>query len=140
MTPTTAIHRLRLVLAANAVFSITGGLIALIAASWVSRELGIDHVAVTRILGAGLVLFGIDVAVLSRLAEDKLLPGSLVVSIADASWVVGTIAVVGTGVLTGAGNVVAIGVGLAVADFGASQYWLRSKATRPVAVATAIAA
>lgn len=140
MTPTTAIHRLRLVLAANAVFSITGGLIALIAASWVSRELGIDHVAVTRILGAGLVLFGIDVAVLSRLAEDKLLPGSLVVSIADASWVVGTIAVVGTGVLTGAGNVVAIGVGLAVADFGASQYWLRSKATRPVAVATAVAA
>lgn len=140
MTPTTAIHRLRLVLAANAIFSIAGGMIALIAGSWVSREFGIDHVALTRILGAGLVLFGFDVGVLSRLAEDKLLPGALVVSIADAAWVGGTIVVVATGVLSGAGNVVAVVIGLAVADFGASQYWLRSKATRPMAVATAVAA
>jgi hypothetical protein len=140
MTRTTAIHRLRLVLAANAIFSITGGLIALVAGSWLSRELGIDHVGLTRILGAGLVLFGIDVGVLSRLAEDRLVPGALVVSLADASWVAGTVVVVATGVLTGAGNVVAIAIGLAVADFGVAQYWLRTKAVRTVAVATSAAA
>jgi len=140
MTRTTALHRLRLVLAANAVFSMTSGLIALVAGSWMSRTLGIDHVVLTRILGAGLVLFGTAVGLLSRLAENRLVPGALVVSIADASWVVGTVLVVATGVLTGAGNMIAIAVGLVVADFGAAQYRLRSKLARPATLTTAAAA
>lgn len=129
MTPTTAIHRLRLVLAANATFSVVGGVIALVAASWVSRELGIDHVALTRLLGAGLVVFGIDVALVSRTAERRLLPATLAVCAADAAWVLGTVIVLATGVLSTTGALVAIVVGLAVADFGTAQAWLRAKAT-----------
>lgn len=129
MTSTTAIHRLRLVLAANATFSVVGGVIALVAGSWVSRELGIDHVALTRLLGAGLILFGIDVAVVSRTAERRLLPAALAVSAADAAWVFGTVIVLATGVLSSTGAIVAIVVGLAVADFGTAQAWLRAKAT-----------
>lgn len=140
MTPTIALHRLRLVLAANAVFSITGGLVALFAGSWVSRELGIDHVALTRTIGAGLVVFGIDVAVLSRLAENRLVPGALIVSIADATWVAGTVVAVAAGVLTGLGNMVAVAVALAVADFAATQYWLRARVARRVTLGATLAA
>lgn len=130
--PTDAVSRLRLVLAANATTSLLGGLIALAAGPWLSATLGIDHVAVTRLLGAGLVLFGVDVAVVSRGPKRRLLPGALLVSIADAVWVVATIVVVATGVLTTTGIVVAVVIGLAVADFGVAQVWLRAKATRSV--------
>ncbi|MDW3220542.1 MAG: hypothetical protein R8F63_18185 [Acidimicrobiales bacterium] len=133
MTPTTAIHRLRLVLATNAAFSVVGGVIALAAGSWVSRELGIDHVALTRLLGAGLVVFGIDVALAARTTEQRLLPAALAVSAADAAWVIGTVIVVAAGVLSTTGVIVAVVIGLAVADFGTAQAWLRAKATQPTA-------
>jgi uncharacterized membrane protein HdeD (DUF308 family) len=129
MTPTTALQRLRLVLAANAAFSVVGGAIALLAGSWVSRDLGIDHVALTRILGAGLVLFGVAVALVSRASERRMVPESLLISLADAAWVVGTVVVVASGVLTTSGNVVASLIALAVADFGVSQLWFRSRST-----------
>jgi hypothetical protein len=140
MTRINTLHRLRLVLATNAIFSLTGGLIALLAGSWISRKLGIDHVALTRVLGAGLVLFGIGVGMIARLAENRLVPGALIVSIADAGWVAGSVLVVAAGVLNGAGTIVAVAVGLGVADFGATQYWLRSKLAGALPLTTAVAA
>ena len=139
MSPTTAIHRLRLVLAANAPFSIAGGLLALVAGSWVSRELGVDHVTITRVTGASLVAFGIGVGVLAQRDDEQLTAGALVVSIADALWVVGTIAVVAAGVTTRTGTVVAVALGVAVADFGAVQYRLRAVGSG-TASATGVAA
>lgn len=125
-----AVARLRLVLRANAAFSLVGGVVALVAGSWLSRELGIDHVVLTRLLGVGLIAFAINVALIARAREPRLLTEALLVSIGDAAWVVATIAVVASGVLTSAGNVVAILVGLAVADFGIAQFVLRRQAKR----------
>lgn len=139
MSPTTAIHRLRFVLAANASFSIAGGLITLVAGSWVSRELGIDHLVLTRVVGASLVAFGIGVGVLARLNDEQLTAGALVVSIADALWVAGTVVVVAAGVTTRTGTVVAVALGVAVADFGAAQYRLRAAVSGSAAGAPATA-
>ena len=105
-----------------------GGAIAAIAAGWVSETLGIDHVALTRVVGIGLMVFAADVAWVSTREPDRLLSETRLVSAADAAWVVATIVVVAAGVLTTTGAVVAAVVGLGVADFGATQLWCRAKA------------
>ena len=141
MDTTTITTRSRLVLRANAVFSTVGGLIAVVAAGWLSDVSGIDHVALTRLGGIGLLLFAVDVFRQSRLPEHKLPFALLQTSIADASWVIATVVVLALVDLTGWGVAGAIVIAAAVADFGAVQLWLRSKlvgtADRATVLATA---
>lgn len=134
--PAPSIQGLRLVLRANAVVSLVTGVIALVAGSWLSRELGIDHVALTRVIGAGLIIFAVDVAMVARAKEPKLLQEAGLVSMADIAWVVATAVVVMSGILTTAGNVVAVAQGLVITDFAATQLWFRSRAPQPEATAT----
>lgn len=122
--------RLRLVLRLNAATSLAGGAVAAVAAGWVSETLGIDHVAITRIVGIGLMLFAADVAFTSTRPEPKLLSEVRLVSAGDAIWVIATIVVLAAQILTTTGVVVAAVIGLAVADFGLTQMWMRSKAIR----------
>ena len=131
-------HRLRLVLRLNATTSFVGGAIAAIAAGWVSETLGIDHVAITRIVGIGLILFAADIAHLSTRDRDRLLSETRLVSAADAAWVIATVVVLAAGILTTTGVVTAVVLGLGVADFGMAQLWFRSKAIaeQPVGTAT----
>lgn len=129
MDTATTTNRSRLVLRANATFSTVGGLIAVFAASWLSDVSGIDHVAITRLSGIGLLLFAADVFRQSRLPEHRLPFALLQTSIADASWVVATVVVLALVDFTGWGVAGAIAIAIAVADFGATQLWLRSKLT-----------
>ena len=127
MDTTTITNRSRLVLRANAAFSTVGGLIAVVAAGWLSDVSGIDHVAITRLGGIGLLLFAADVFRQSRLPEHKLPFALLQTSIADASWVIATVVVLALVDFTAWGVAGAIVIAAAVADFGAMQLWLRSK-------------
>ena len=97
------------------------------AAGWLSDVSGIDHVAITRLGGIGLLLFAVDVFRQSRLPGHKLPFALLQTSIADASWVVATVAVLALVDFTGWGTAGAIAIAAAVADFGLAQLWLRSK-------------
>ena len=135
-TPQRSTRRLRLVLRANAAFSLIGGLIAVTAGPWVSEQLGIDHVAITRLLGAGLIVFAGDVAFVSRRIEPKLRRETAYVSAADFGWVLATIVVLATGALNPTGVVVASAIGVVAADFGIAQLWLRRTAVTPQATAT----
>ena len=139
MDTTTITTRSRLVLRANAVFSTVGGLIAVVAAGWLSDVSGIDHVALTRLGGIGLLLFAVDVFRQSRLPEHKLPFALLQTSIADASWVIATVVVLALVDLTGWGVAGAIVIAAAVADFGAVQLWLRSKLVGTADSATVVA-
>ncbi|MDY7099990.1 MAG: hypothetical protein S0880_02270 [Actinomycetota bacterium] len=123
-------RRLRTVLVANAITSGVAGLAGLVAADFWADTLGIDAVGVVRLVGLGLVLFAIDVAVVSRLGRDRLHRWTPAVSAADAAWVLATVAVLVAGVLEPAGVVLAVVVGLAVADFGLVQMWLRRRMGR----------
>lgn len=120
--------RLRTVLRLNATSSLIGGLIAAVAAGWVSDTLGIDQVTVTRVVGFGLIVFAIDVFFVAARPEPKLLVETRLVSAADATWVVATVVVLAAQFLTTAGVISAVAIGLAVADFGVTQLWMRSKA------------
>lgn len=124
---------LRYVLRLNAATSLVGGLIAALDAGWVSETLGIGNVAITRIVGIGLIVFAADVLFVSTRPAPKLLAETRLVSAADASWVVATIIVLAAGVLSTTGVVTAAVLGLAVADFGVTQLWMRSKARAEVA-------
>ncbi|MEM9135289.1 MAG: hypothetical protein AAF962_05220 [Actinomycetota bacterium] len=130
-------NRLRLVLRLNAATSFAGGAIAAIAGPWVSDTLGIDHVLITRAVGIGLIAFAAYVLWTSYQGDDRLLAETRLISLGDASWVVATAVVLVAGLLTTWGVVVAVAVGLAVADFGAAQWWLRSRALRGTAAPTA---
>ncbi len=125
------ISKLRNVLKANAAFSVIGGLVAVTDAPWVSEQTGIDHVAVTRVVGVGLLVFAPLVAMIvltgSRTDTSRLIRDSLLVSINDFLWVAATIVVLATVELTTAGIVVALLLALMVTDFGVAQLWYRSK-------------
>lgn len=122
-----SIRRSRLVLRANAAFSTAGGLLAVIAASWLSDVSGIDHVLITRLGGVGLLLFAADVYRQSHLPEHRLPFALLQTSIADAAWVVATVVVLTVVDMTTWGAIGAVVIAVAVADFGITQLWLRSQ-------------
>ena len=122
-------RNLRLALKANAAFSIAGGLVAVIGGSWISREFGIDHVVLTEALGLGLVVFGAFVFQVSLASDRTVVKESALISAGDIGWVIGSVVVILTGVLTTTGNVTTGIVALAVADFATTQLIFRHKAT-----------
>ena len=136
---TGATTKLQFVLRANAAFSAVGGLLAFVAASFVSDTAGIDHVILTRLVGLGLLVFAIDVFVTSRQSGARLRQGALLISIADITWVIASLAVIVTVDLTTIGVVVGLIQATAVLDFGVTQHWLRSRAESPKVAATAAA-
>jgi len=120
-------HNLRLVLRANAFTSALSGAIGLVGAGYWSERLGIDNVVVTALVSIGLVLFAVDVVRTSRVPDERLGSGALLVSIADIVWVIASAVVVALGLLTPFGSVAAIVIAIGVADFAALQLWFRSR-------------
>lgn len=129
---TTTADRLRLVLRANAGTSIAGGLTALLGAGFVSDRLGVDHVALTALVGVGLLLFAVDV-LRTAADDDRMRRSTPWISVADLAWVAATVPVVASGVLSSAGDVVAVVVGLGVLDFAILQLvlWRRLASDAP---------
>ena len=122
------IRQLRAVLAVNAATSFAGGVVGLLGASWLSEQLGFDHVALTRIVSIGLIVFALEVAFLARSRATQTVQWAAWASIADLAWVAATIVLIATGTLTTAGTIVAIAVGVGVLDFAILQLWFRRRA------------
>ena len=120
-------RRLRGVLALNAATSLAVGVAGLIAADWWSERLGLDSPGWTRIVSVALIAFALDVALAARSRPARLRAGAALVSAADVAWVAATIVVLATGRLSGAGVVVAVVLGVGVADFAALQLWFRHR-------------
>jgi hypothetical protein len=120
--------RLRRVLRANAAFSATGGLAALVAFAPLDDLLGVDNRALVAVTGAGLVAFAVVVLAIARTEPGRLLRGAVVVSIADLAWVAATIVLVVTAELAVRGVAVLVVVAGVVAGFAFQQLRLRSVA------------
>ena len=122
--PTTDAGRLKAVLLANAVTSLTAGLVAALATEWVVESFGLTSGAQmwTRLVGVGLVLFALAVGYVALdLEGDTQRRAARLVSAADLSWVVATVIVLVTGSLSTLGAVAAIAMGLGVGDFALLQ-------------------
>jgi len=128
-TPATAASRLRTVLGVNAATSLAAGVLGLAATGRIVDVLGLQSAGWTRLVSAGLVLFAIDVALGAR-SSRWLATTALLTSVADLAWVAATVVVLATVDLTGLGQVVAVGMGVAVADFALLQLWFRRRLAR----------
>lgn len=120
---------LRMVLGANAATSSMAGLVAAIAPAAVNDLIGFGGDSsnlVTRLVGIGLVVFAIDVALAATRSTDRTVGrNAQLVSAADIAWVVATAVVIAIGGLSATGNVIAAVMGLGVASFAFLQLRLR---------------
>lgn len=132
LVPAAPARWLRRVLAANAATSALAGALALVAGRATADLLGTGAVTAVRAVGAGLLLFAVDVALLAsgRLRRPTLANGALAVAGFDVAWVVGSIAVLLGAELSGAGRAVVAVQAVGVADFAVLQVVLARRVRR----------
>ncbi len=112
---------LRVVLGTNAVTSVAAGMAALLAGGALDALLDTGHPGWVRLVGAGLVVFGIAVAAVARSSTDVLVRWAPIVSVADAAWVVFTVVSIALGWYSTTGAVAMAVVGAIVVVFGVEQ-------------------
>lgn len=128
MHSTAAFHHLRGTLRANAAFSATGGLVALVGFAPIDSVLGIGNRLVVAVTGAGLLVFAALVVAVAAFEPRRVLRGTLAISIADLSWVAATAVVLAAVDLDRAPPILG-GVALVVAAFAVAQLRLRIAAS-----------
>lgn len=117
--------RLRQVLALDATTSTAAGAVALLAGDWAAERLGIDAAGTVRVVGAGLLLFALDVGLLAtgRLPRVSLRAGARLVAAVNAAWVVASIAALAAIGFSTTGRIIVAVQALGVADFALLQWW-----------------
>ncbi len=127
---TAAFHHLRGALRANAAFSATGGLVALVGFAPIDGVLGTGNRPLVATAGAGLLVFAASVLAVAALVPRRVLRGTLAISIADLTWVAATAVVFLAADLDRAAAPILGGVALIVAGFAIAQLRLRIAASR----------
>jgi hypothetical protein len=123
LTPNrTTAERLRNTLRLNALTSALGGLVCVVAGGWTATTLGTGHISLVRLVGLGLILFAADVAAVAGSRTSRLKRWARVVCIADALWIIATIATVAASWYSTAGAVIVSAVALMVGAFGLAQF------------------
>jgi len=126
---------LRNVLRWNAAFSVLTGLVAVLAGSGVTEQLGFGAEAVlwVRLVGVGLLAFAGMVLLIAASPAVRLVPAALEIAIADLGWVLATVAMVAAGAFSTPGAVAAGIIALVVLEFAVLQLRARARARRAVA-------
>lgn len=114
-----AASKLRTVLRVNAATSLGGGVVAAAATSWIGEILDVGSELAVRIVGIALIVFAIDVLVTAR--SPKVTSGAKLISVADFTWVAGTIVLAVLGAFSGPGVAIMLAVAVAVGGFGVAQ-------------------
>lgn len=119
---TTDTSRPRRLLRVDAALCAATGLVAAVAAPAVSELLGPDvPTRLVRVVGLALVLYALDLAVVSRGADRWQQPAVLVAGIGSIAWEVATIVLVLLGAFSVPGAVVALALAAAVGLLGVLQ-------------------
>lgn len=114
--------RLRTLLRADAGLCAGTGLLAAAAPGPVADLLGPDvSSTVVRIVGIALVVYALDLAVVSRAADRWQRPVALVAGVGNVAWELGTIGLVVAGAFSVGGAVLALGVAAVVGGLGLLQ-------------------
>lgn len=74
-----------------------------------------------RLVGVVLVLYAVDLAVVSRLADRWQRPVTLAAGVGSLAWTAATVALVALGAFSATGAVLALVVGVGVAELGVLQ-------------------
>lgn len=120
VTGTTA--RQRTLLRVDAVLCAALGLPAAIAPGSVADLLGTDaSPTLVRVVGIALVLYALDLAVMSRLADRWQRPVVRAAGVGSLAWTAATVALVVAGAFSTTGAVLALVVGVLTAELGVLQ-------------------
>ena len=129
--------RLRTVLGVNA--AVTG--VCALALTIFSRPfddlLGTGHPGAVRIAGVALVLFALDVLLVSRARAALLVRGGYGIAAADVAWVVASVVTVAAGWYRGPGNVLVLGAAVVVAGLATMEVLALAAVGRAAAKLTA---
>lgn len=121
-SPVAGTSRLRTLLRADAALCAATGLVAAAAAAPVADLLGPDvSTTVVRVVGIALVLYALDLAVTSRLADRWQRPAALGAGAGNVAWVLATVVLVVLGSFSTTGALVALGVAAVVGELGVLQ-------------------
>ncbi len=127
---------LRNTLRLNTVTSLAGGLVLVVAPGPLNRLLGTESPGWVRLVGAGLVLFALDVGALSGTRIRRLIATTPLVSIGDGAWTVASAATIRAGWYSTPGAVIVGLVAVMVGTFGVRQL-IQVHRLRLVSAATA---
>lgn len=117
--------RLRIRLRQNALFSATGGIVAATGCVPLADAMGVNQWWLVLAVGLGLLGFAALVWVAAGRPAGRLAAESLEISLADASWVIGSVVVAALGVFSAFGTALMLGQAAVVAFFGTTQARLR---------------
>ena len=114
--------RQRTLLRVDAALCAALGLPAAIAPGSVADLLGTGaSTTLLRVVGVALVLYAVDLAVVSRLADRWQRPVLLVAGVGSLAWTAGTVALVVAGAFSTTGAVLALVAGVLTAELGVLQ-------------------
>ena len=98
------------------------GLPAAVAPAAVADLLGTDaSTTLLRVIGIALVLYAVDLAVVSRLADRWQRPVTLMAGVGSLAWTAATVVLVVAGAFSTPAAVAALVLGIAVAELGVLQ-------------------
>ena len=109
------------VLLINGTISGLVGLIVFLVPTQIDELMGAGSPGIVRLVGAGLVLFGIAVFALGRQTGPVLRSGGRVVLVLDIIWVVASVVLVASGWFSTSGKVIVLAVALVVAGFALGE-------------------
>ena len=116
-----AAQRVRNTLRLNACTSVAGGLALVVAAGPMNDLIGSGSPTWVRIVGVGLIVFALDVGILSGTSIRRLGRFTPVVSAGDGIWVLASVGTTAAGWYSAAGNLIVGAVACMVAIFGVRQ-------------------
>lgn len=116
-----AAQRLRNTLRLNACTSVGGGLALVAAPGPFNSLIGAGSSHWVRIVGAGLIVFALDVGTLSGARIRRLIRFAPLVSVADGTWVLASVATIAAGWYSTLGNAIVSAVAFMVGGFGWRQ-------------------
>lgn len=124
------VRRLRDTLRVNALLSGAAGLLCATAAGPVADLLGTGHTGAVRVVGLGLMVFALDLALLARARPARLAAGATLVAVADEAWTVGMVVLVAAGAFEPVGAGIALATGVMTALFAWLEWTLGASLRR----------
>ena len=122
LAPTSTTTRLRTLLRVDAALCTVTGLLAAAAAAPVADLLGPDvPMTLVRVVGVVLVVCGLDLALMSRLADRWQRPAVRAAAAVNVAWEVGTVVLVAVGAFSFGGAVAALALAAVVGGLGLLQ-------------------
>jgi hypothetical protein len=115
------IGRLRVLLRIDSAICLLGGGAVTVFARAVADGLGLDSTVGVRYVGLFLVGYGIVLAVLARATPRTVEVAGRLTALADASWLVATVALIGGGAFSFGGDIIMAMAAIPVAALGVGK-------------------